>query len=284
MNSCSSAAGLRPHLGTLVEVRVQDAPQPRAALEAAFSAVSRAERLMSCHDAASELSSLNRMARTAPVEVDPWTYAVFGLALQIYRESDGAFDCTVGGRQVADGRLPPRSACALDPRASSADIVLFPPNRIFFSRSLHADLGGIAKGFAVDRAIDALQESGARAGAVNAGGDLRAFGGHAEPVHVRLPGNRGAVRVGELSEGALATSTTGAPPLDLPLLDPCSARPPARRLVSVFAPTCAVADALTKVVALRGCVAAPLVLRFGAEALIFDGARRRWRRIARFCC
>lgn len=257
---------------------MQDAPEPGAALQAAFSAVSRTER-MSCHDAASELSSLNRTAHAAPVEVDSWTYAVFELALQLYRESDGAFDCTVGGRQVAAGRLPARSDCGLDPCASSADIVLLPPNRIFFLRPLYADLGGIAKGFAVDRAIDALQASGVRAGVVNAGGDLRAFGGYAEPVHVRLPGNRAAVRIGELSDGALATSTTGAPPLDLPLLDPCSVRPPARRLVSVFAPTCALADAFTKVAALRGRRAAPLFSRFGAEALIFDAARRRWRRI-----
>jgi thiamine biosynthesis lipoprotein len=113
------------------------------------------------------------------------------------------------------------------------------------------DLGGIAKGFAVDRALAAMRAAGAEGGLVNAGGDMRAFGEHAFPVDIR--GARGHVeRRWSLRDQALASSDNAAsrrrrwgrtvtPHIGLgrPLKN--------RRVVAVVAPDCATADALTKI-------------------------------------
>ena len=272
---------VRPHFGTLVEVRVDDARDPNQATEAAFAAIARVERLMSCHDPASELSRLNREAHLNPVQVDPWTYEVLRLSLEFFRASDGLFDCAIGARQVATERLPARSRDACDAHASSADIELVEPRHVRYRKRLYVDLGGIAKGFAVDRAIEALRGAGACSGVVNAGGDLRAFGPQTEPVHVRLPANAGLVHVGALREAAMATSITDTdPPLGLPLLDPRGALKPAAQLVSVFAGDCVVADALTKVVALEREGVARILERYGARALCWHAPAMRWEALA----
>src|SRR5262245_61465476 len=124
---CASARA-RPLLGTLVEIRVAAGGEPRA-VERAFDAVERVERLMSIHDPQSELSAVNRSAHRSPVAVDAWTFDVFRLALELHRRSAGAFDC----------------AAPLSAGVSSADIALSAPGRVYFRRPLRVDFGGIAK-------------------------------------------------------------------------------------------------------------------------------------------
>lgn len=269
----------RPHLGTIVSVRVADAPDAARAIEAAFAAVAKVERLMSCHDAASELSRLNSAAHLSALPVDPWTWRVFQLAAKLGRASSGAFNCAIGARQLAAGFLPAHGAAALNMEASSADIDLSRRGRIGYRKRLYVDLGGIAKGFAVDRAVDALRRAGASSGVVNAGGDLRAFGPEAETVHVRMPGDGGLRAIGAIRDAAVATSIAGEEsPLGPPILDGTSGQKPAARLVSVFAAGCVLADALTKVVAVRGEHCAGLLARRGAEALLFEQRSGSWRR------
>ncbi|HEX9397252.1 MAG TPA: FAD:protein FMN transferase [Burkholderiales bacterium] len=263
MNSPCASARARPLLGTLVEIRVAPGGEPRA-VECAFDAVARVGRLMSAQDPSSELSAVNRAAQHAPVEVDAWTFEVFQLALELFRRSAGAFDCTVGAR-------------APGTQATSADIELCTQRRVRYRRPLQVEFGGIAKGYAVDRAVEVLQGAGVPAGVVNAGGDLRVFGEHAEPVHLRLPGG-GLMGIGEIAGGALATSSAEIdPPLGLPLLDGRGGRPRGAQVASVFAASCALADGLTKAVAALGAHSAPLLFAYGAQALCLDPAGR-WRR------
>src|SRR5215468_9045827 len=84
-------------LGTFVEIEVTDASECDAerAVEAAFSAVADVHRLMSFHEADSDLSRLNRMASSGAVAVHPWTYAVLQTAMEMARQSEGAFDIGV---------------------------------------------------------------------------------------------------------------------------------------------------------------------------------------------
>ncbi len=263
----------RPLLGTLVEIAAAgDAAE--SAIESAFAATAQVGRLMSAHDPASELSELNRRAHSEPVRVHAWTFDVLRLALRLYAESRGAFDCTVGAWHAQAGRLPQRAE-ALDAGACSADIELEERRTVRFHRKLHVDLGGIAKGYAVDRALEVLRDAGVDWGVVNAGGDLRVFGERAQPVHIRLP-EGGLAPLGEVTNAALATSTTaGDPPLGLPIVDPRSGtEAKGDGLVVVLADSCAIADALTKVVALRGPRAEALLQANGAEAFCRDGAGR----------
>jgi thiamine biosynthesis lipoprotein len=248
----------RPLLGTLVEIQAAAAlPAARlhAALDHAFAAVERVQALMSFHDPASELSRLNREAAQGAVAVDAQTREVLAAALALSRLSEGAFDICVGAPLRRWGYLPEGEGGAA-PGADWRDIELLADGRVRFQRPLCLDLGGIAKGYAVDRAVAALREAGVERGLVNAGGDLRGFGPAPWKIALRHPLSPAhSVHALELCEEALATSANtfsrrvlGAGEVS-PLLDPRSGRPwLGAASVSVRAADCLHADALTKVV------------------------------------
>ncbi|SRR5579871_1328715 len=259
----------RPLLGTLVEVAAAG-PTARlpAATDAAFEAIATVGRLMSYHDPASELSRLNREAAQRPVAVSAPTRAVLEAALRLAAASAGAFDPCVAPALVRLGFLPG----AADARAAAGwrAIELLPGSRVRFHAPLALDLGGIAKGYAVDAACAALEREGVRDYLVNAGGDLR-IGAGVRDVHVRHPAEpRRLVPFGRLAGAALATSAryfatdeSGAHPI----IEPASGRPAAYAgSISVLAPSCLLADALTKVVAVQGGRAAAVLAAHGARA------------------
>jgi FAD:protein FMN transferase len=268
---CAESSRLRPALGTLVHVRASGPELAvRRAIEAAMATVGLVERLMSFHDPQSDLSRVNRAAGRTPQRVHPWTWAVLRRALRIAELSDGLFDITIAPLLVRAGLLPGR-ADASHQCGNWRHIVLTRDCRVFLARPMQLDLGGIAKGFAVDRAIHGLKRGGCIQGVVNAGGDLRRFGLRPEPIHLRR--REGLVQVAELRCGAFATSAPNAAH-DAALAQPLgSIFDPRKRsawqgrgAVMVAAPTCVIADALTKVAALAGPACAPLLARFGAQA------------------
>jgi thiamine biosynthesis lipoprotein len=288
MSSCSSAdvRRCRPLLGTFVEVAAAHASprEAHAAIDAAFAAVERAQRAMSFHDPTSELSRVNRSALRRPVRVGAGVYRVLACAKRLHALTRGVFDVAVGGELVRRGLLPrhPFAPARVHRGATTRDVVLLPGRRVRFRRPLLLDLGGIAKGYAVDRAVAALRAAGATGGLVNAGGDLRAFGPAGHPVWVRHPRSPDLlVPLLLLRDAALATSANVGPRrssrLRCPHVDGRT-RGLARRpfSVSVRAATCMLADALTKVVLVHG-EATPLLADFGAEAWVIgsrDGAPR----------
>lgn len=156
------------------------------------------------------------------------------------------------------------------------DVLLLPQQQVQFMRPLQLDLGGIAKGFAVDRAIDVLHTAGVPKAMVNAGGDLRVLGDTPEPMYVRdTKDPRQLHYVGALAQGAMATSATyfsrtyyrGQPVSAL--VDPNVGEACTHTLsCSVIAPTCAVADALTKALALERNLEAPYFEMYEAHALL----------------
>jgi thiamine biosynthesis lipoprotein len=270
--SCAEISRMRPAMGTLVHVSASgpEAAAVASAVDAAFAAIESIDRLMSFHDPASDLSRLNAKAAQAPQAVHPWTWAVLRRALRFAEASRGLFDITVAPLLVREGLLPGATDASLE-SGHWRHIVLLPEWRVFFERPMLLDLGGIAKGFAVDCGIHALKSGGCTEGVVNAGGDLRRFGHNLHPVHLRRPD--GLVQVAELRTGAVATSVPHAAANDR-LAQPLGSifDPRGRRgwkgsgAVLVAAPTCVTADALTKVAALAGPDCVPLLARFGARA------------------
>ncbi len=268
----------RPLLGTLVEIgaRGPDAP---AAIEAAFTRVHEVHRLMSFHEADSDVSRINRAPPGQAVLVDPHTHRVLGFARRVSAASRGIFDVTIADVLVRHGFLPPVPAqIAHAVEATWADLEVLDGSRVCWNRPGRIDLGGIAKGYAVDTAVEVLHACGAVAGIVNAGGDLRIFGAP-QPVHVRLPKSPGSlVTLGQFSDCALATSgsyfsATGTPGVQHePLVNRgrrlCAAR---RESATVLAPDCMTADALTKVVRLAPRIAPALLSQFNAGAIIIQG-------------
>jgi thiamine biosynthesis lipoprotein len=274
----------RPWLGTLVEIYAE-APRQRdldGGIVAAFACIERIHRALTAHDPESELSRVNRGAVSRVQAISSDLRSVLVCALEIAAQSRGAFDPAIGGRSAAFGFLPPQDN--VDDRAQWLDIELT-RRGVRFMRALRLDFGGIAKGYAVDCAIAALREHGATRGRVNAGGDLRVFGRSAEAIHVRTGGPQGIVLpLVSIADGAVATSAYGGRRHRLgrrwatPLIDPISGLAVmSTRTVSVVASSCMVADALTKVVALRGRLASSVLATHDAAAVILSPAAGRWR-------
>jgi thiamine biosynthesis lipoprotein len=262
----------RPLLGTLVDIRVGGVEAARAldAIEAAFVEVADVHRLMSFHEAASDVSRLNREASRAPVAVDARTRDVLALALVFARESHGRFDPTVAAELVDWKRLPrPANAPAPASDADWRDIEILDDGRIRAAKPLWIDLGGIAKGYAVDRAIECLLALGIELARVDAGGDLRRIGPGMEPVHIRDPSApHRTARTLLLGEGSVASSGSY---FERAQVDALRRTPICERCVSVVADRCVVADALTKIVMSDPDAAAPLLDAWNAEALVLEG-------------
>jgi len=317
MEAAASIRRSRPLLGTFVEIAVAPTPDADAAIEAAFDAVAMVHRLMSFHEADSDVSRLNRGAAGGVVRVHDWTYRVLDIARDTHRRSGGVFDVAVAPALQKLGLLPGCSASswpgnspsktgvnALTSRPSTtlmpreakrgvdgrdkpgqddlgSAILLLPENQVRFAHDgVAIDLGGIAKGFAVDRAVEALRRHGIAAGLVNAGGDLSAFGPRARAVDIRDPRRpeRPMCRI-ELDNAALASSAGRFDPMRAnaasgsAVIDPATALPAQAVLgATVWAPCCVIADALTKVVMNAGEAAAPVLEHHGASAL-FVSAR-----------
>jgi len=278
MSRSNSICRARPLLGTLVEIWVEEpSATSESAIGAAFAAVARVHELMSVHAPDSDLSRLNREGHRRPVQVDPWTYSVLAAAKRIGAASHGVFDCGVAPVMVRYGWLPRRARRSGGFGGSQRHVRLLDGCRVRFRQPLALDLGGIAKGFAVDRAVDALKANGVAAGAVNAGGDLCVFGPVPQLIHLRHPSEpRWLVPAGYLAEGAIATSAhyyarrrRGGRWIS-PIIHPKRGTPVAadRSSVSVIAQDALTADALTKPVMLLGEAAAGLLARFGARAVI----------------
>jgi thiamine biosynthesis lipoprotein len=128
-------------------------------------------------------------------------------------------------------------------------------------------LDGIAKGFAVDQAVAVLRAAGVAWGTVNAGGDLRLFGTKPEPVHIRDAAGR-LRSIGMRREEAIATSASAS------VVNPRNGRGcEAGATVSVIAPDCMTADALTKAVALDPEASASALDRLCARAIVLPALR-----------
>lgn len=230
---------------------------------------------MSFHDAASDVSRLNAHGISG-VRVNPHTRAVLLRAQEIAEHSDGLFDITTAARLVSWGFLPaPTSTHPPKSEASWRDISIEDPV-VRFSKPLWIDLGGIAKGYAVDCAVAAMDLPEHVQVVVNAGGDLRVSGPQAEPVLLRSTLFTDAAPVVEIADGALASSSghEHQRPFHGSFVGPhvgCGGiSVGTQRFVSVAAHDCLTADALTKVVLAAGMDAQPLLGHFGAIAYFYE--------------
>jgi FAD:protein FMN transferase len=255
-------------------------------VDAAFDEVALVHRRMSFHDPDSDVSRLNREALDHAVAVHPATVEVLRWARTIAEGSDGCFDVTVAAELVRWGILPrprsPREPCR---DGSWRDVELLDDGRVRFHRPLWIDLGGIAKGYAVDRATERLGALGATQACVNAGGDLRVMGATTERVRLRPAAapDRPAAIV-ELASGSLASSGGVGEPRDLERFPGLHAHGSHRRptgsrtFACVMADRCLIADALTKVVLGTRSRGAALLRQYGATAHLYT-TRSGWRTV-----
>ncbi len=266
---------MRPYLGTFVEIGVSGLRPATAAqaVERAFARIATVEKHMSAHDPNSDLGKLYRAAPNTTVTLHPWTVKVIAAAWELHRLSDGVFDVTVGDLLARRDLLPAwRVGKTPSRRGAMNDIELLDDRRIRVRRPVRIDLGGIAKGFAVDMAMVTLMRCRPSSAWVNAGGDMRTFGDRDRPLLVRDPaGPSRILRIGAIRTGAVATSSgyfTSQPGMSQSsLIDGRSGRMQVLRdSITVIAPKCLWADGLTKVMALDPVNGATLLERYSAAA------------------
>lgn len=211
-------------MGTLFRIVAYgaEAERVRVAADAAFARVAALDAALSDWDEASELSRLSAASAggpTAPIPVSEDLFRVLAFARTVSSATDGAFDVTVGPcvrlwrRSARQGTLPTRerldaARAAVDWRAVELDDAARTAR--LARADMRLDLGGIAKGYGVDRAAAVLAGWGVTRGLVNVGGDLMALGvGPEGPwrVGVRDPRDPdGIVETLSLEDEAVATS------------------------------------------------------------------------------
>ncbi len=257
-----------PVMGTIAEFAVLsgDARHAHDAITAAATELRTVERTMSRFDPASDVGRANRLAATEGVAIGEETRVVIEQALGWAEASDGAFDpCLgkaleiwdVGHRRVppAERRIRPLAGRRLF-RGVDLSIWRGSPAIRFTDRDIQVDLGGIGKGYAVDRAVTALKTRGIDRALVNVGGDLYALGRAPSDdpwkIGIRSPKDPSQLAgTLELADGAVATSGDYLQFFQHDgrryhhILDPVTAMPrrSTTHSVSVTAGTCMAADA-----------------------------------------
>lgn len=170
-------------MGTLVEIKAYGPDRSRLekGIDAAFAEMNRLEQLLSSYIPASEVSRLS--ATDEPVELSEETVTLLEMGLRISRKSRGAFDVSLGRLKELwdiegpDPRLPGEQEIQGAIQGIGPDALQIEGRQVSKRRAgLKIDLGAIAKGYAVDRAVEKLRESGVLSAAVNAGGDIRLLG------------------------------------------------------------------------------------------------------------
>jgi FAD:protein FMN transferase len=255
-------------MGTVADLAVvhQDRTRANRAVNAAIAELQQVERWMTRFDGTSDVGRANRAAAADATIVSPATAAVVIAALTWADVSGGAFDpClarTIEAWDVARRSDPPapdtfvRLAGRRLHRALDVDTWRGQPAVRFTDPDVGLDLGGIAKGYGVDRAVAALREHGISDAIVNVGGDLYAIGSGADGdpwrVGVRAPDEPdGIVSTLEVRDRAVATSGSYLQYFESRgrryhhLIDPDTAEPRvcAMKSLTVSAGSCMAADA-----------------------------------------
>ena len=264
----------KPLLGTFVEISIHSIKHSQEnAIHKAFATIEKVQALMGFHDPQSELSKINALSHLQSIEIHPWTAQVLRTAREVYTQSNGLFNCGIGHRLVATGLLPDNLDLLPFKFGGIEDLVFIDSNIIFSHKPLCLDLGGIAKGFAVDIAVDSLLANGIESGYVNAGGDLRVFGNKARSIRIRNPASPSElINIGELQNGSIATSglyfSIHESHAASHIVNPINqAQHHFLESFSIVAKKCIHADALTKVLALSNKLDHPCFSYFSAQAI-----------------
>jgi thiamine biosynthesis lipoprotein len=257
-----------------VELWLDEAAKGQAAIDAVIASMHDVDALMSTYKPGSQLSRVNARAALEPVAVDRELFDVIRASLEFSELTGGAFDVTyasVGYLYDYRARQRPTEAqiAAALPGVNWRNLRLDAAARTvrFEKPGMRIDLGGIAKGYAVDRAIALLQARGVEHAVVSAGGDSRIIGdrfGRPWIVGIRHPDDpkRVVTRI-PLVDTAMSTSGDYERYFDEQgtryhhILDPKTGRSASKvRSATILAPTAMQTDGLSKTAFVLGAEAA----------------------------
>lgn len=254
-----------PAMATLFTLHLEEPDEARArdCAQAARAEVERVEQIFSRFRPGSELARINRLAAQAPVVTDPEVFQMLAVALEVSRRTGASFDPTIGPlsrawRAAAASATLPAALQQASHAVGWQHVQLNPAERsVYFERpGMELDLGAMAKGYAVDRALDVLQTCAVE-GLVDAGSSsMAATPGCSHELRAVFLGHplRAEKTIGAVTLQGLALATSGVREQSFAhngqryshLLDP--ARPDAPGSVlqcTVLCPSATVADALS---------------------------------------
>jgi thiamine biosynthesis lipoprotein len=208
-------------MGTVIEITLIGDDEERAnkAVLQAFQEIKRIETLMSPWLDSSDVTRINRSAGKERVKVSPETFEVIQKAQEISELSEGGFDITIGPltelwREARKKKIPP----SIEEVKERLGLVNFKnietdqEGKVFLKKKgMAIDLGGIAKGYAVDRAFELLKSLGYRNLIINAGGDLRVGGlRNNQPWSIGIQNPRESQKLlARISVSDMAVATSG---------------------------------------------------------------------------
>ncbi|NNC68802.1 MAG: FAD:protein FMN transferase [Gammaproteobacteria bacterium] len=206
-------------MGTTIRVEIwhADADVRQKGIDKVLAEMDRVNRLMSPYIEQSQLSKINKYAHEGPIEVDQDLFELIEKSIEFSQLTNGAFDITyasVGHLYNYRKEIKPT-----EEEVAAAKLLIDYKNLVldkhqlsisYLKHGVKIDLGGIAKGFAVDQSIQHLRNLGIKHALVSAGGDTRLLGdrrGRAWLVGIRDPANTEEVIVMlPLQDEALSTS------------------------------------------------------------------------------
>ncbi len=209
-------------LDTVVEITVASTDERHAqnAIAAAYTEMRRVEAMLNRYDPASQIGMINRAAGGAQaISVSPEVFEIVQRALHYSQQTDGAFDMTVGplidvwGIGTEHEQVP--AASDIQQVLSFVDsrkVEIEPPRGVRLKApEMALDLGGIAKGYSIDRGVETLRRHDIAHALLNAGGDMRSIGTKPDGApwrigirHPRLSGTM--LGILPLQDRAVATS------------------------------------------------------------------------------
>jgi len=222
-------SGNRLVMGTLVHVIAvaADSDTANGCIDVAFEQIEKVDELMSTYKSDSQASRLNRDGFKHPVRLSKSTFEVLQKAIEISKLTGGAFDVTVGPlvdlwRSAGEANsLPDEAELQRARLVVGYDKLILDADETsarFAINGMKADLGGIAKGYAIDKAVEAMQKNAALGGLVEIGGDVRMFGAPPKGKNHWMVGLQDPGKVGDgfgtgrpllilkLSDASIATS------------------------------------------------------------------------------
>jgi thiamine biosynthesis lipoprotein len=237
-------------MGTFVEIGVHGKQNSNrlAAIEQAFLKINEIDQLMSFHHPTSDLSRLNLAPVKQWIMVSAKTLRVLKLSLKLQKKSDGIFNVAIA-QSLVNWNLLPGVSRTLSFRNFANPAFEIKGKKVRKLTLNKIDLGGIAKGFAVDQACSILQRNlKGISGYVNAGGDLRVFGRRIHKIHIRgekkATGNFAVIN---LKNASIATSSSDSFAVS-PYVQTNNGRPFLKnKTVFATAKSCALADGFTKI-------------------------------------
>ncbi len=228
-NLITLRSGVLEKMGTLVRITVV-AKNKKIAQESILAASDEIDRLQNIFDwriEDSELSRINNEAYSKEISVSDEMFEVLSFSLKVSAKSEGLFDITVGPiidlwKEAAQSGVKPTQMQiqAAKEKTGYKKVVLDDKNKTIklLRDGMRLDLGAVAKGYAIDRAIEAIKQSGAVGALVDIGGDMRCFGkapeekkkwviGLQDPRNMDAQSQEGNILMRlDLSDRAIATS------------------------------------------------------------------------------